>query len=289
MSADRESRRTNRSGFAHIDTSPVSARLVEYLTSVSAVPFIRQAKDVSYRLLGLTTGSVVLDVGCGLGDDVRELARIVGANGIAYGVDLSNRILDLARDRNSSISNSQFVQGSAASLPFGDAVFDAARAERCLLHVEEPQRCLAQLVRVVKPGGIIVLLDIDFQTLLINSSDKATTNIVMTFFSESMVNGFYVRETPELFARLGCSVIAIESVTVTFDKYGSLSAVLDLSAVIERVVSNRLLSPEDANEWLLDVSSRDPFFASMTMFVIAVKKRDLASKLKTERDMTATP
>jgi ubiquinone/menaquinone biosynthesis C-methylase UbiE len=93
-------------------------------------------------------GMDVLEVGCGTG---LLLSRVAGFARSAKGIDLSPGMLERARQRGLDV-----VEGSATALPFGDASFDVAYSFKVLSHVPELERALAEMIRVVRPGGHIV-------------------------------------------------------------------------------------------------------------------------------------
>ncbi len=93
-------------------------------------------------------GRDVLEVGCGTG---LLLRRIAGFSRSARGVDLSPGMLEKARARGLDVT-----LGSATDLPFPDASFDVACAFKVLPHVREMERAVAEMARVVRPGGTIV-------------------------------------------------------------------------------------------------------------------------------------
>lgn len=93
-------------------------------------------------------GREVLEVGCGTGLVLRRLATIASR---AAGVDLSPGMLSRARARGLDV-----VEGSATSLPFPDASFDVAVSFKTLAHVPDLPRALAEMARVVRPGGVVV-------------------------------------------------------------------------------------------------------------------------------------
>lgn len=91
----------------------------------------------------------VLEVGCGTGLLLRRFAALARE---AVGVDLSPGMLAHARARGLSV-----VEGDAAALPFPDGRFDAAVSFKTLPHVPDLRRALAEMARVVRPGGALVI------------------------------------------------------------------------------------------------------------------------------------
>jgi SAM-dependent methyltransferase len=95
-----------------------------------------------------------IDVGCGAGALALALAPLVRE---VVGVDRVPELLELARER--APGNVEFVEGDATSLPFEDASFDLAGTLRTLHHVYRPELVVAQLARVARPGGRVLVID----------------------------------------------------------------------------------------------------------------------------------
>ncbi|MBI4953710.1 MAG: methyltransferase domain-containing protein [Myxococcales bacterium] len=93
-------------------------------------------------------GKSVLEVGCGTG---LLLERMRDFAGEARGIDLSPGMLERARSRGLDV-----VEGSATSLPFPDASFDVACSFKVLAHVRDVRRAVGEMLRVVRPGGVVV-------------------------------------------------------------------------------------------------------------------------------------
>jgi ubiquinone/menaquinone biosynthesis C-methylase UbiE len=95
-----------------------------------------------------------LDVGCGAGAFALALAPFVGE---MVGVDRVPELLELARER--APANASFVEGDATALPFEEAAFDLVGTLRTLHHIPRPELVLAELARVTRPGGRVLVID----------------------------------------------------------------------------------------------------------------------------------
>ncbi len=96
------------------------------------------------------------DLGCGTGATTAELAPMVAE---VVAVDNEAAMLNAARDRLADAGNVRFVEGDLTSLPLGDGELDAALLVLVLHHVADVQAALSEAVRVVRPGGPVVIVD----------------------------------------------------------------------------------------------------------------------------------
>jgi demethylmenaquinone methyltransferase / 2-methoxy-6-polyprenyl-1,4-benzoquinol methylase len=108
-------------------------------------------------LAALGAGGKGLDVACGTGDLSIELASRVGDRGEVVGCDFSERMLELARLKAPAV---RFEQANALDLPYADAEFDAATVGFGARNFADLERGLAEMARVVRPGGRVVVLEI---------------------------------------------------------------------------------------------------------------------------------
>jgi SAM-dependent methyltransferase len=114
----------------------------------------------------------LLDAGCGAGSITIGLAKAVSP-GQVTGVDIDAISLSVAHDAASGVSNLRFELADIAALPFDGASFDACFVHAVLQHVESPAAALAELRRVLRPGGVIGVADADFGGAIIWPSNAA--------------------------------------------------------------------------------------------------------------------
>lgn len=120
--------------------------------------FERRPARMGLDRLALVPGETVLEVGCGPGEEVVEMAARVGPDGRVYGLDLSHRMLRVSRDRLANAGLTEWTalcRGDGAALPYAADSFDAAFLGFTLelFETEEIPVVLAEIARVLYPGG----------------------------------------------------------------------------------------------------------------------------------------
>src|SRR4051812_19298358 len=132
---------------AHTDT----ATLIGQLDAAETRPDAVAARARTHDLLRLNPGATVVDVGCGTGRAVAELA---GRGARAIGVDLDPAMLAVARERHADLD---FRSADAAGLPLAEGEARGYRADKVFHMLPAPAAALAEARRVLAPGGRIVL------------------------------------------------------------------------------------------------------------------------------------
>lgn len=103
--------------------------------------------------LAPAAGERLLDIGCGCGETTLELAKRVGPSGAVLGVDISQPMLAVARERATGIPQASFLEADAQTHPFGAGAHDAIHSRFGVMFFENPVAAFANLRRALKPGG----------------------------------------------------------------------------------------------------------------------------------------
>jgi ubiquinone/menaquinone biosynthesis C-methylase UbiE len=119
-------------------------------------PGVRDEQAFALKMLELSRGDWVLDVGCGPGNFTRVFAEHA-PDGLVVGIDASETMLARAAQE-PQLEQLAYVRGDASALPFGDETFDAVCCFAALYLIEHPLRALAEIARVLAPGGRVALL-----------------------------------------------------------------------------------------------------------------------------------
>jgi demethylmenaquinone methyltransferase/2-methoxy-6-polyprenyl-1,4-benzoquinol methylase len=133
----------------------------DLMNSVMTAGLHHRWRERAADLARLSPGGRALDVATGTGDLAVELARRVGPGGEVVGSDFSEGMLAVARQKAPEL---RWEWGNALELPYEDDSFDAATVGFCARNFSDLERGLAEMARVVRPGGRVVVLEITTPT-----------------------------------------------------------------------------------------------------------------------------
>ena len=259
--------------FDDVDRTGEEAKFLAFLDRIDGLADVRERRARSYSTLALRAGVNVLEVGSGTGTASIEMAALVGPQGSVRGIDLSEAMVAESRRRAAAArSSARFDQGSATQLPVDDASVDAYRAERVYQHIADAPAALAEALRVLRPGGRIVLIDQDWDCAFLDADDLATAREVHRAFSDSLVRGTVGRQYHRLLRAAGFSDVRVEGQTVTSTSgrdYGFVVPIIASAARAAGIDAGRVA------QWEADQARRlesGDFFMAMTHFIASARR-----------------
>lgn len=149
-------------------------------------------------LLHLQDGMKLLDVGCGTGGLLKELSGS-GKELNLYGIDLSSEMINAARVKLKDEKHTELYEGAAADLPFQSNYFDYVVCMNSLHHHPNPKQSLFEMTRVLKPGGVMIVMD----GFVDSTVRKIFSRIANVLRNEGKVQRFKREELQRIFRSLG--------------------------------------------------------------------------------------
>jgi AcrR family transcriptional regulator/protein-L-isoaspartate O-methyltransferase len=264
-------------GYRRVDADARTPVLLDAMDATGSWPATAELRAWERVRLHLRRGERLLDVGCGLGDAGRVLASDVGPDGAVLGIDASAAMVEAARARASDLAWVRHEVGDACDLGVPDGSFDAARAERVLQWLDDPDRAVAELVRAVRPGGRLSLIDTDWSTFTLAIGDgDLERRLRRAMRTERNRPSNIGRRLAAVVRSAGCEVVA-EHVTThrcsTWDPDGAPAppGFPSMASLAEDLVGAGELPPERAADFVDQVHAAaraGRFELSLTMHAV---------------------
>ncbi|MFB9924399.1 methyltransferase domain-containing protein [Amycolatopsis halotolerans] len=213
-------------------------------------------------------GLSVLDVGCGVGGRLLELAR-AGHRGELVGIDRSELVLAEARRRCAAEGHAvTFVHADAADSEF-DADFDLVHSERVLIHVEDVETVVAAYRRAVKVGGKVIVSEPHASALAVNVPDIPLTNAVFGHAHGSLRNPWVSARLPSLLRAAGFADVSTTGWVGITESLPDFDRMLQLTRWSEAAVAAGSVDAGGRDRWHAQLESaqrRGEFLGSWTVF-----------------------
>ena len=269
---------THRLGYQRVDDDPNVDVLLAAMNGTAQWDATLRLRSWERAHLGLAHGERLLDVGCGLGEAALALAQDLGDGGEVVGVDASESMLRVARSNaGAARSRVRFTVGDACSLDEPDDSFDAARSERTLQWLADPAAAVAEMVRVVRPGGRVSLIDTDWSTFTMDVGDDALAALVRDGMRMERNRPSNVgRRLHDLVGAAGCVPLARTEATQTWttwdpDESPAPLGCFSMESLADDLVATDRLATADRQRFVStihDAARRGQFLMRLTMFAV---------------------
>lgn len=236
---------------------------------------LTKRRRASFDLLDPAPRERILDLGCGNGMLTVEIARAIGSEGEVTGLDLSEEMMSAARTKCEGMGQARFLEGSALDIPFLDDCFDKAVSLQVFEYIEDVPAALAEVARVLRPGGRFVIADLHFGSWLWHADDRDRMDRMIASWDSHCAHRDLPEHLPRLLRDAGFRVERVVPVTLVDtvlkpDGYGAI--VLPLMSRF--AVENGHVSEDDVAAWQDEqrrLAEEGRFFFSITQYAIAAQ------------------
>lgn len=248
-------------------------KVVEQLEVLYRSRDVLRRRKLVYDALGAVPGERILDVGCGPGFYTRELLDQVDPDGAVAGVDSSPQMLAVAERRCEGRENVTFHEGDATALPVDSESFDRALCVQVLEYVEDAAATLAEMHRALRPGGRVVIWDVDWATVSWHTEDPERMARILAAWDEHLAH-------PSLPRTLSGSLRAAGFEDVRMDAHAFATAELTMESyggaalpVIERYVAGE--GADEVEAWAgeqRELGERGEFYFACMQFCFSATR-----------------
>lgn len=246
------------------------------LLAIYVTPDVVAQREQFVEALAPREGEQVVDVGSGPGFVAGLIGERVGPSGSVCGIDISDPLISVAREHCAEQPWVEFRHANATDLPFPHASFDAVISTQVLEYVPDVDAALREMHRVVRPGGRVVIVGTDWDSIVWASADRERANRILEAWEEHAADPRLPRTLGNRLVRAGFRLESTEVLPLfnpSFDPNSYSARGIDL---IASYASGRNgITAEEAEGWandLRDAGERGEYFFSLNRYLFLARR-----------------
>lgn len=204
------------------------------------------------------------------------MANAVGPKGTVRGVDIAASMLAMANGRCDAMPWVEFEEASATDLPFEDGAFDAVVAVQVLEYVDDFETALAEIYRVLRPGGRALVIDSDMGSLLFNTADHPRLAKILAAWNEHMAHPYLPRQLAPRMRGAGFSLEDCGVIPLLNTEYAPYYFSHPMAGLIAAFVAGRGgITEDEAQAWAgeqQELGEAGEYFYAMNRFYFLGEK-----------------
>jgi ubiquinone/menaquinone biosynthesis C-methylase UbiE len=255
------------------------------LEAVYQTPDVIAQRHRTLTALELREGEHVLDIGAGPGLLVADMAAVVGPTGHVTGLEINGSMLAVARRRRASSAIGDritLVKADAEALPFPDASFDVATSTQVYEYVADVDQALAELHRVLRPGGRALILDTDWASIVWNTTDRARMDRVVAAWIDRFADPHLPRSLSRRLRDAGFHIRQRQTLVLLNPEYDpDTYSVTNASIMADFVIGRHDLTSDEVQAWQQDLAqlgAEGRYFFSLNRYLFLVDKPATTSR-----------
>jgi len=247
------------------------------LLALYVTPDIVSQRGDFLRALDPKPGERVLDIGSGPGFLAAAIADAVRSLGAVHGVDISEPLLAVARAHCADRPWVEFHRADATQLPFPDQDFDAVISTQVLEYVRDVDAALAEIHRVIRPAGRVVIVDTDWDSIVWHSPNSERMSRVLAAWEQHAANCYLPRTMSDQLRHAGFQVEAEKVIPLfnpAYDANTYSNRIID--SIVAFVTGRNGIVRAEAEAWaqeLRQVGERGEYFFSLNRYLFLARRK----------------
>ena len=248
----------------------------QQLLSVYTTADVKAQRKAFVHILAPRADERILDVGSGPGFLLSAIADAVGPRGAVCGIEISEPLSVVARQNCKHQPWAEIRHGNALQLPLPDDTFDAAISTQVLEYVADVDTAIAEMFRGVRPGGRVVIVDTDWDSIVWHSADPVRMNRILLAWEQ---HAPHARLPRTLAARLRWAGFRVDAQTMLpmfnpeFGEQTYSNRMIDL--ILPFVTAQAGIPLAIANQWATELrqsGARGDYFFSLNRYAFVATK-----------------
>jgi len=251
---------------------------IEYLKGIDGLPEVAAYKNEILKACNLQPQQMMLDVGCGTGTDLDKYAQLVGKNGQIVAIDKSKEmirhVMEGWKSTNGEITmpkNVRLEVADAYKLPFPSHFFDVVKEDRVLQHLVRPFEATQELLRVLRPGGLIIMSNPDFRSFSLDIPEpqrwgesrrpspplgveadfhRLTNKLLNGVFPTIVQHPTIGLQLPRLLSQAGCGNIELQTVSIPLKGRTNLESIVPITYMAQMSAYNGHITKDEMEYWM---------------------------------------
>ncbi len=223
-----------------------------------------------FDALAVEAGQAILDLGCGGGHLLRELAQAVGDDGRAVGLDMNPEQLDAARAFCAGLPAAELTEGKATDMPFVEGTFDGLTSIQTLEYIPDVDAALVEARRVLKPGGKTAFVSVLWDHWRFHGADPELNDRMLDAWRAHCPHQMLPLEMPRRLAATGFGGVVRRPIAFLNGALHENAYALWAAKVCAAFSIGQGVPEEDAKRWLgqLDKAGKEGRFGFVSVPVL---------------------
>jgi len=249
---------------------------IDYLTET--VKILGGVKEKSYGYFkSLADGATIVDLGCGTGQDVLNMARAFESKQFRLiGIDHDPQMIKKGHELAETYPDVTFLLSDALGLPLDDTSIKGIRMERLVQHIPDPIGLFTEVQRVLDTEGVVVLVESDWKSLCFYNGDLSVADKLNDYLSSKKVNNGRAAQCLSTYLGItGFRDISIEVQPFVLNSYQEACTYLWIDKMIDEMLALQLMDQREHDDFIEAQKEADRlgfFSCSMNIVTVSAKK-----------------